>query len=372
MTTEVGSMQLVGGWTDAGLLAGLARAKQASEDAASSARNVGTEFERAQKSTNLLTKALGLISLGGLASLLLAAPRTSAQLERMKTYLSLIANIMDEHVSPAVRVLVDQIEKLYHWFKNLSKTEQAIVTWGVVATAALISVGLAAGILGASLKGLGLSGAIASLGKFASAALGSAAATSALAVAAGLLLGYLGILALDRIGFFEWISNLGAGFRQAVADGNALAMAIQLCLTPLALMGSALMSLAGLQSWGTFKQHVRESIDLLKKFIDTYSTFSSVMGFLGAPMTGGLSHVAMKVYQKHDVGGIASYTGLHYLKAGEVVSTKSSSGSGEGDRIINIVNNFGDVLLQNGMDFEQFVEKISRTQAERVAWFDMR
>lgn len=71
----------------------------------------------------------------------------------------------------------------------------------------------------------------------------------------------------------------------------------------------------------------------------------------------------------HDTGGMASYTGLHWLKAGETVVPSSSGGNSKSESgPVNIVNNFGGVTLNNGMDLKKFSETISRVQSEEAAW----
>lgn len=361
----VGSMEVIGLFRDMGLFINMKKIQAEMRSAASAVKETSTEMVRATRNAGLLGKVMGLVGIGGFAALLTTMPRVNAELGIAHTWMELIGLEMDDNLAPAAELLSGALEKVYLWFSGLTEGQQDIIIWAGIAAMGLMSIGAAAGMTGLALKGLGLSGVIGWLGTFAGKIGAAVAGSLALQVGIGLLVGFLGVLALDKAGVLDWISNLGEHFRERANDGDTLYQVLELMLLPLATIGELVLALLGIKGWDTFHANIRKAKDLIGELADKYLSLQKSMG------TGVWNAIMPEKYEIHDTGGMAGYTGMHWLKAGETVNTVGT-GSGGGGTTIQINNNFGDVSLQNGMDWDEFLDKSSQGQADKLAWMATR
>lgn len=384
----VGSMEVIGLFKDMGLFMALKKMQAQMKQSAHAAKEVSIEMVRGAKNASLLSKAMGLLGLGGFAALLTSMPRVNAELTQTKTWVELIGLEMDDNLAPATHAVNVALEGLYNWFTGLTETQQSIVVWAGIVTLALVSIGVAAGRLSLALKGLGLSGFITWLGNAAGGIAAFVAGSLAAQVAIGLLTGALGVLALDKIGVLDWVSGIGERFRTAYENGETWAEIIMLLVGNFALLGDAILALLGIKEWSAFHADLEKMDRILSSILgkvkdllgsawgNMTNAFSSGLGMLGFSTEVDTS--SLGGYEVHDTGGMAGYTGFHWLKAGETINNTQVSSFNQnsqapsatgGDTYITIENNFsGDNVLNNGMDFDDFVEKTSAIQAEKLAW----
>lgn len=377
---ELGSLLLKGVYRDINLKSSLERIKSLLVSTKGTLSNVTVEMFRMTKQSGILGIALGAIGIGGFASLLSMMPRVNSQLRLAKTYLNLIAIELDDNVSPAAEWATTKMEDLYNLIRDSPEWIQTgVAGLGLLSLTALPA--LIAGFLSGKLsvasfmKVLGsiktaAAGAVGWLSGIATSIWSFISASAAAQIAAGLLLGVLAVFALDRAGVLDWISELTQGFRDARDDGDLLANAITLILGPLALLGDAILVLIGSKTWSDFKNDlevIKDSFITLRKSV---SDFYRELRNVRVPdwMGTARSYLGMGV---HAVGGQATYTGWHWLESGETVNPRgiSGSGGGSGNGSITIENNFtGNIVLNNGMDMDEFVEENSRRQAQKLAW----
>ena len=369
---EVGSMEIVGLFKDMNLFSSLAKVKTELRTVTEHVKSTTTEMFRMSKQTKMLSGFIGAIGVGGFAALLMTMPRVGTQLEIIHMYLELIALIMDETLGPVMERVAEKFGDLYHWFKDLDPEAQEVITW----------LTLIGGLL---LGGLGITGIIGKLGTLKTALLGLGGATGGATLAAaaiGLLAGGLAVLALDEIGALDYISELGQGLRDigdtagTTSESKWLPLydTLMLVFGGFALLGSTILWLVGLKSWkdlGNDVDRYKASFDRLlpsiTKVIDALKSFGTVdpkykvWGPLGS----------LYGMTQHAVGGFASYTGPHWLEAGEPIGmkgTESASSFGGGDTTINNNYDGATFVLTNGLDIDDFIEMTSRKQAQKAAW----
>ena len=379
---EIGSLFITGQFKDMGLMAAMRKARNELVAMGKDSQGVTNDMMRMTNRTKLLTGALGLIGIGGFASMVSMMPRVNAQLSLAKTYVQLIALELDDNFAPVVETANGLLETFVGWFQELPEPLQTII--GLIAILAGSSIvtliaGLASGILKVSaLKaGVGLLATalstlwgwiVAGVTYIATAVAGSTALTVAvLAIVAAILL-----LVADALGFFDWIDSLIIRFQEARDEGSLWAAAITALLSPIGLLGDAIDLLLGRKSWDEFKGDIGDMIDDFVALKDAILDFASAL--LGVDIPSWVSNATSWLTGNigHDVGTAnVTYTGWHWLEAGESVSmrgTNNSTSGGSSGGQTNITNKFGDVVISNGMDLNEFVEYISKSIASKTAW----
>lgn len=379
---EIGSLFITGQFKDMGLMAAMRKARNELVAMGKDSQGVTNDMMRMTNRTKLLTGALGLIGIGGFASMVSMMPRVNAQLSLAKTYIQLIALELDDNFAPVVETANGLLETFVGWFQELPEPLQTII--GLIAILAGSSIvaliaGLASGILkfSALKAGVGLlvtalstlwGWIVAGVTYIVTAVAGSTALTVAvLAIVAAILL-----LVADALGFFDWIDSLILRFQEARDEGSLWAAAITALLSPIGLLGDAIDLLLGRKSWDEFKGDIGDMIDDFVALKDAILDFSSAL--LGVDIPSWVSNATSWLTGNigHDVGTAnVTYTGWHWLEAGESVSmrgTNNSTSGGSSGGQTNITNKFGDVVISNGMDLDEFVEYISKSIASKTAW----
>lgn len=379
---EIGSLFITGQFKDMGLMAAMRKARNELVAMGKDSQGVTNDMMRMTNRTKLLTGALGLIGIGGFASMVSMMPRVNAQLSLAKTYIQLIALELDDNFAPVVEIVNGLLGAFVGWFQELPEPLQTII--GLIAILAGSSIvaliaGLASGILkfSALKAGVGLlvtalstlwGWIVAGVTYIATAVAGSTALTVAvLAIVAAILL-----LVADALGFFDWIDSLILRFQEARDEGSLWAAAITALLSPIGLLGDAIDLLLGRKSWDEFKGDIGDMIDDFVALKDAILDFASAL--LGVDIPSWVSNATSWLTGNigHDVGTAnVTYTGWHWLEAGESVSmrgTNNSTSGGSSGGQTNITNKFGDVVISNGMDLDEFVEYISKSIASKTAW----
>ena len=379
---EIGSLFITGQFKDMGLMAAMRKARNELVAMGKDSQGVTNDMMRMTNRTKLLTGALGLIGIGGFASMVSMMPRVNAQLSLAKTYVQLIALELDDNFAPVVETANGLLETFVGWFQELPEPLQTII--GLIAILAGSSIvaliaGLASGILkfSALKAGVGLlvtalstlwGWIVAGVTYIVTAVAGSTALTVAvLAIVAAILL-----LVADALGFFDWIDSLIIRFQEARDEGSLWAAAITALLSPIGLLGDAIDLLLGRKSWDEFKGDIGDMIDDFVALKDAILDFASAL--LGVDIPSWVSNATSWLTGNigHDVGTAnVTYTGWHWLEAGESVSmrgTNNSTSGGSSGGQTNITNKFGDVVISNGMDLDEFVEYISKSIASKTAW----
>lgn len=379
---EIGSLFITGQFKDMGLMAAMRKARNELVAMGKDSQGVTNDMMRMTNRTKLLTGALGLIGIGGFASMVSMMPRVNAQLSLAKTYVQLIALELDDNFAPVVEIVNGLLEAFVGWFQELPEPLQTII--GLIAILAGSSIvaliaGLASGILkfSALKAGVGLLATalstlwgwiVAGVTYIVTAVAGSTALTVAvLAIVAAILL-----LVADALGFFDWIDSLILRFQEARDEGSLWAAAITALLSPIGLLGDAIDLLLGRKSWDEFKGDIGDMIDDFVALKDAILDFASAL--LGVDIPSWVSNATSWLTGNigHDVGTAnVTYTGWHWLEAGESVSmrgTNNSTSGGSSGGQTNITNKFGDVVISNGMDLDEFVEYISKSIASKTAW----
>lgn len=377
---EIGSLFITGQFKDMGLMAAMRKARNELVAMGKDSQGVTNDMMRMTNRTKLLTGALGLIGIGGFASMVSMMPRVNAQLSLAKTYVQLIALELDDNFAPVVETANGLLETFVGWFQELPEPLQTII--GLIAILAGSSIvaliaGLASGILkfSALKAGVGLlvtalstlwGWIVAGVTYIATAVAGSTALTVAvLAIVAAILL-----LVADALGFFDWIDSLILRFQEARDEGSLWAAAITALLSPIGLLGDAIDLLLGRKSWDEFKGDIGDMIDDFVALKDAILDFASAL--LGVDIPSWVSNATSWLTGNigHDVGTAnVTYTGWHWLQAGESVNMRGTNNSGgSSGGTTNITNTFGDIVLNNGMDLEEFVSYISKSLASKTAW----
>ena len=147
---------------------------------------------------------------------------------------------------------------------------------------------------------------------------------------------------LDKTGVLKYFADLGSSFRERIKEGEKFADVLMILVGGFALFGSAILAIAGVNTW----DKVREDV----------STYRANLTRLRA--------------NEYHVGGMVASTGMHYLKAGETVSMEGSSSNTlrGGDSKTEIHNHIEKVVLKDGLDITKFVEMLSAEQGRQSAW----
>jgi hypothetical protein len=177
----------------------------------------------------------------------------AAALEKLKNQFMLFGNAIAKHVAPILEKLVDIIKWLREKFEALPDPVQSVIVKGIILSGVILGlmgvIGtfiLFVGMVKTALIGLGLGGVIAKLVALKAAILGSTAAGILLGIALGVIAGILGVMALDRSGALEWVSDMGEGFRNW---DSIIRDVIVSCLELVALVGGAAIDISR-GDWG--------------------------------------------------------------------------------------------------------------------------
>ena len=364
---EVGSMEIVGLFKDMNLFSSLAKVKTELKTVTEHVKSTTTEMFRMSNQTKMLSGFLGAIGVGGFAALLMTMPRVGTQLEIIHMYLELIALIMDETLGPAMEWVAEKFGELYYWFKALNPETQALITWLTVLGGTLIGgLGLT-GILGkfGALKALlvGVWNALVPVVMW----FGRFIALPVLAAASlGMLIGWIVATIAEFTGLFAIGEKLDEKIEQWVVNGRILANIYQIIASAVHALGAAVSALVFGTGWTAFDEdiiRIKRNLNLLKEAAEDAL---NAIGITKLPFIGEFGGGGPK-----DVGGIASYTGLHWLKAGETVDMKGTETAGSvggGDTTINNNYDGATFVLQNGLDIDDFIEMTSRKQAQKAVW----
>jgi hypothetical protein len=378
---EIGSLFITGQFKDLGMLAMMRKTRNELVAMGKDSQGVTNDMLRMTNRSKLLTTALGLIGIGGFASLVSMMPRVNAQLSLAKTYVQLIALELDDNFSPAVEFANGLLESFVGWFQELPEPLQTVIGLiAIIAGSSLLALigGLVTGLLKFSVLKAGISAFIAvlsTLGGWIIAAVTAIAelvlGSTVLTVAVLAIIAAIILLVADALGFFDWIDGIITQFRAARDEGSFWAAALVALLSPIGLLGDAIDLLLGRKSWTEFKSDIGEMIDDFVALKDAVLDFIDTV--TGMDVSGAISSATgwLTGNTSHDVGTAnVTYTGWHWLKAGESVSmrgTNAMAGESSGGQT-NITNKFGNIVLNNGMDMEEFVSYISKSLASNVSW----
>lgn len=360
MAEDVGSMEVKGIFRDAGLMIALAKVKRDLMGIAHQAKTVTVDFVRLTAQSSKLQGVLGLIGGFSFFGLLATAPRTAAQLERIWLYVKLIFNVIDKHLSPAVKWLADQFENLYKWFKDLDPEWQKLISYGLATSAALSSVGIMAALTSV---GIGfLKGALAKLSLYITGTLIPALiGTAGLSVALGIVAGLFAVWTLDKAGVFDFVSKLGKGFRDAANDGDTWAVALRAMVGPFALVGDAILALIGAKSWTDFKRDLKTFIKDIDTLTKKWEAFWKVRG-----VTAG-SQIGIRERGAEQVSAVAAAP-LGHLAGTPTYTGGATTTSNNKETTINNEISGNTFVMQNGMDVEEFMDSINKQQARTANW----
>lgn len=371
MSDEVGSMDVVMNYKDNGFRAGLAQAKAWLMETKQSSKSVKVEMTRlgaAALATGVYIAKLGKRIMNMMTNTLADSPFLIGAMTRIKTTFQLLGWEITKVLKPIFDWLADKLGDLYDWFTDLNPRVQKFVSWitilGTVAASAILGIG---GIA-LTLKGLGFAGLLTAIESFVgwvvgigTAFLASEAFVAAMGVSLGIVAGFIAVMALDELGILDWISDLGAGFRDALDNGNLLADALNLIMTPLSVIGDLILVMVTDKTMEDFWKDMDKVADSARNMAD------ALKGAFGFDKPANFSMSAVDGYA---VGTMAvPSTGMYKLHAGETVNPAGVSRGSSGGST-NIVVDFGNAVinLASGIDLENLADTISNRIAEKQAW----
>jgi len=364
MAEDVGSMEIKGIFRDAGLMIALAKVKNDLAGIAHQAKTVTTDFVRLTEQSKKLKKVLGLIGRFSFFGLLASAPRTAAQLQRIWLYVKLIFNVIDKHLAPAVKWLADQFEALYKWFKNLDPEWQKLISYGLAAGAVLASVGILSALASV---GIGfLKGALTRLALYISTSvLPVLLGPTGLVVALGALALALAYVALDKVGFFDWLAKMWTKVEKAKEQGKTWAIVLDALATPFKMLGTAIGVLLGSAEWSDLKKDFKELIDDVQTLTDKYNAFIKAVG-----MTPQGSQIGIRGRGAERVSAVAAtpFGGIGQLAGSPTYTGGATTTSNNKETTINNEITGNTFVMQNGMDVEEFMDSINKQQARTANW----
>ena len=223
MALEVGSMLIRAKFDSGNIMAGIAKMNRRLRASALTAKGATTEFMRMKGTLIGLAAVAGLTAgslLAMLTSAIMESPFLAAALAKMKNEFMLFGNAIAKYVAPVLEKVVDLIRFLRQKFEALPDSiKSAIVNFVLFGAIILTAVGLISGLLIAlaaiktALITLVGAGALAKLATLLGAIWALIAASLVLQFAIGFVVGVLGVMALDRSGVLQWVSDMGEGFR---------------------------------------------------------------------------------------------------------------------------------------------------------------
>lgn len=284
---EVGSMSVKGVFDASKIYGGLSSIINKFKSTGMESKNLNVEFLRMKGSMLGMAAAAGVTG-GSLLAMLVKAVMTSpllaGALAKLKIAFMLFGNTIAKYVAPIIENMVKLVNWLHGGFKKLPTSVQSsivkfIIYGGIIlsilSTIGLLIVGL--GMVKGALIALGGAAILTKLGMITTAIAGSTAAMVLLGSAAGIVLGILGVMAMDKLGILDWFSDLGEGFRTASGHAALFRDLLMVILGGFAVWGQATIDIAkGDFTFGRTKAAIgemREMGERLKK--GDYSEVSS-------------------------------------------------------------------------------------------------
>lgn len=369
MVVTVGSMQILCVLRDQGAIAALSVVKNKVVEVGSMIKNTTVEMGRMSAATGLLSKMLGMIGIGGFVGLLMAAPRTSAEITKLMNHLRQIALVMDKYVAPVIGAVADVVGWMADKFKELPEPWQKTITYGLMVAGALGAIALAARLLGLGELASWAWSAAAGFAAWAASLLGVSVPMLVVVGLVGALAAYIFDWGARASGFYDWLDKCSA-------SGSSFAGTLILVFTPLTLIADIINVALGKATWDRLIEDIdraKVAIENMGGVLSAVINMFSLMPGMGGSFSLGTDarNWILGNLESHATGGIAGYSGLHILEAGEQIIPNGFSRGGGSGSIINITNNFGGVEVKNDMDLDTFAEENSKRQAQKLSWMAM-
>ena len=362
---EVGSMEVIGIYKDGGLITNLHLVE-------SITKSLKTEYQRMTTIAVAAGEAIADIGkrmLSSITNALTSSPYLIGALTKIKTFIMLLAWEISKVLRPVLDWLSEKVESLYRWFKDLSPEIKEATSWFIILAGAIMASAIAAKLLGVPLgfikdilvfvgeKFLALAGYLA----------GSTVAIMALWVGLGLLVGMLGVLALDELGILDWISDLGKNFREARNDGNLLYDILTILATPLAILGDLFLVLVTDKTMENFWKDVDTITESLKDLWDALNVFNKPVGTW---IRDRLPEIKFPEIMGAATGRFVESDMIIKAHAGERIIPANSNSFDSGGGETNIIVDFSGAVIKlaSGIDLEDFANTISRKIADKQAW----
>jgi hypothetical protein len=252
---------------DAGnITSGLAGMNSKLKESTLAGKSATTEFMRMKGTLIGLAAAAGLsagVLLGMLTNAVMQSPFLAAALEKLKNQFMLFGNAIAKHVAPILEKLVSLIKWLREKFEALPDPIQGGIVKLIIFSGIILGM---LGIIGTFILFLGAvktafialvgTGVLAKLGAILGSIWALVAASLALQIAIGIVVGILGVMALDRSGALQWVSDMGEGFRNW--DSIIRDVIVSLLGIPAILGGLAIDISRGDFEFGTTKAWAKE------------------------------------------------------------------------------------------------------------------
>jgi len=245
MVATVGSMAVTGKFSAGAILSSFSSVIGKLKQTGFESKNLNTEMGRMTGSMKAMAMAAGLTGAALLAMLVnavMTSPILAGSLAKLRIAFMLFGNTIAKYVKPIIEWVVKGIKWLHAKFKSLPEPIQSaivkfIIIGGVILTLIpivllLITVLKLAKVALIALKAPAVIAAIA----------GSTVAIMALAFAAGLVLGILGVILLMPV--LEWFGNLGSGFRNASGKAAVLRDILMVVVGYFGAIGMAAIDIA--------------------------------------------------------------------------------------------------------------------------------
>jgi len=186
-------------------------------------KSLNAELKR-MKGTLVGIAAMAGLTAGGLLAGITAAvmqsPFLAAELAKLKVEFRLLGDAIAKHVAPILNKFVGLVRWLREKFTALPESVQStivkIIVFGAIILGLLTIIGgfiLALGGVSTALGVLIPAGLVATITAFGTGIWALVAGSLLLQAALGLLLGGLVVIAMDKFGLLDWISDIGEGFR---------------------------------------------------------------------------------------------------------------------------------------------------------------
>jgi len=223
MALNVGSMLVTGKFNGSGMLSGISNVISKLKSTEVSSKSLNSELKR-MKGTLVGIAAMAGLTAGGLLAGITAAvmqsPFLAAVLAKLKVEFRLLGDAIAKHVAPILEKFVKLVKWLREKFTALPESVQStiikIIVFGGIILGLLFILGgfiLSLGAVSAALGVLFPAGVVVTLTAFGAGIWSLVAGSLLLQAALGLLLGAIVVIAMDKSGLLDWISDVGEGFR---------------------------------------------------------------------------------------------------------------------------------------------------------------
>lgn len=368
MVVTVGSMAVLAVYKDGGLKSGLAGMKASVKDASNYVKSLQIDFKRMESITKKLATTAALMGaslLTALTAAVLTSPFLAGALLKIRTYMRLLGMEITKVLRPALEWLGDVIKRAYQWFKGLNPHTQKLISWFIILSSVTLAfVGVLVS-LGVTLKALGFVWLITKLK-----ALGVLLLKGVTWIAKfvgpaglGLLIGALGVFALDKLGILNWFSKLGERFRANREAGGFFTNVITGLYGAFGLLGSAIMTLVGAKSWKDLKRDFNTWKKSLGVVLDRLKSIANILPGVNFE-TQGTSNPGYAIGT-----AIIPADGMYRLHAGEqVISNDNNSGGSSQSSSIMVSFEGAIINLASNLDIRNLAKEVSREIAETAAW----